>query len=101
MRTDGFEVFDLGEEIPTEDFVRKGEEVKADIIAMGGLMTSSLSHMKALVDTVTERGLRNKFKILVGGTVMTEDFCKRIKADAWGADCGDAMKKSRMLVGKA
>jgi dimethylamine corrinoid protein len=100
LKTDGFDVYDLGEEIPTEDFVKKAEEVHADIVAMGGLMTSSLSHMKALIDTLTERGLRGKYKVLVGGTVMTEDFCKRIKADAYGADCGDAMKKSRVLVGK-
>ena len=39
LTTDGFEVYDLGEEIPTEDFVKKAEEVNADIIAMGGLMT--------------------------------------------------------------
>lgn len=46
-------------------------------------------------------GSRNSAKlVLVGGTPMTDDFCKRIKADAWGADCGDAIKKARMLVGK-
>ena len=63
-------------------------------------MTSSMSYQKALVDTLMERGIKNKYKVLVGGTPMTDDFCKRIKADAWGADCGDAIKKARMLVGK-
>jgi corrinoid protein of di/trimethylamine methyltransferase len=100
LRTDGFEVYDLGEEIPTENYVNKAEEVGADIVAMGALMTSSMSYQKALVDTLIERGLKSKYKVLVGGTPMTDDFCKRIKADAWGADCGDAIKKARMLVGK-
>ncbi len=100
LRTDGFDVYDLGEEIPTEDYVNKAEQVGADIVAMGALMTSSMSYQRALVDTLTERGLKGKYKVLVGGTPMTDDFCKRIKADAWGADCGDAIKKARMLVGK-
>ncbi len=100
LRTDGFDVYDLGEEIPTEDYVKKAEEVHADIVAMGALMTSSMSYQRALVDTLVERGLRKKYKVLVGGTPMTDDFCKRIKADTWGADCGDAIKKARMLVGK-
>ena len=100
LRTDGFDVYDLGEEIPTENYVNKAEEVHADIVAMGALMTSSMSYQKALVDTLMERGIKNKYKVLVGGTPMTDDFCKRIKADAWGADCGDAIKKARMLVGK-
>ena len=99
LRTDGFEVYDLGEEIPTEDYVKKAEEVNANIVAMGALMTSSMSYQRALVDTLIERGLKKKYKVLVGGTPMTDDFCKRIKADAWGADCGDAIKKARMLTG--
>jgi corrinoid protein of di/trimethylamine methyltransferase len=99
LNVSGFECYDLGEEVPTENFINKAEEVKADIIAVGALMTSSMSYQKALIDTLVERGLRDKYKVLVGGTPMTEDFCRAIKADDWGADAGDAVRKAKKLVG--
>ena len=82
----GFEVHDLGIDVPPQAFVDKIEETGAAILGMSGLLTTSFTSMKDTVDAVTAAGLRDKVKVIVGGGVVTEQVQRHTGADAFTTD---------------
>lgn len=98
LEINGYKCYDLGEEVPTEKFIKTAEEVGADIIGISALMTASMSYQKDVIDKLKERGLRDKYKVLVGGSPMTPAFAEAIGADAYGADMVDAVVKADKLM---
>ena len=96
----GFEVYDLGINVPASHFVTKAEEVGADVIAASALMSTTMPQQKNIIDHLKARGVRSKYTVLVGGGSTTEDWSKQIGADGYGKTAGDATALALQAVAK-
>ena len=99
MDTAGFEMHDLGRDVPLAQFVDKAEEVGADIIAMSTLMTTTMPGMREVVSMLEERGIRSKYKVMVGGSPISQKFCDEIGADIYTSNAVEAGKAAKAAVG--
>ncbi len=103
MKGAGFEIFDLGVDVAAETFVEKAEEISADVICMSALLTTTMENMKGVVDLLCEKGIRDRYIVMVGGAPITDEFCREIGADHYtmdAASCAEAAKKA-ILAKKA
>jgi 5-methyltetrahydrofolate--homocysteine methyltransferase len=94
----GFEVKDLGVDVPVEKFIQAAQEEKPDIVAMSALLTTTMQMMKQTIDAFSAAGLRNKVKIIVGGAPVTEAFASEIGADGFSQDASRAVATAKALV---
>ncbi|MGB9792792.1 MAG: cobalamin B12-binding domain-containing protein, partial [Thermacetogeniaceae bacterium] len=88
----GFEVHDLGIDVPAELFVEKVREVRPQIVGMSGVLTLALESMKKTVDALREAGLRDGVKVIIGGNPVTEEACRQIGADAYTTNAAEGVK---------
>ncbi len=95
----GFEVIDLGVDVPIQTFVEKVAELKPDIVGLGAYMTTTMLLMKDVIDGLAAAGLRDQVKVFIGGVPTSQQFADDIGADAWGKDALDAVAKARKLMG--
>ena len=98
LRGAGFEVHDLGEDIPIEVFLDKVKEIKPDIVGLGAYMSTTAATLQNYVKALEEAGLRNTLKVMIGGVRTSEHYATEIGADAWGRDGVDAAEKARELM---
>lgn len=96
--TSGFEVYDLGIDVDLFSFVNKAKEVDADIIAMSALLTTTLVGQRDLIDALKDQGVRDKYKVLIGGGATTKEWADTIGADGWTATAYEAVTLSSKLV---
>ncbi len=94
----GFDVTDLGVDVPIKSIVDKAEEIGARMIALSALLTTSMPYMRDLLDQLEIRSLRGKYLVIVGGAPVTEDWAKSIGADGTARNAADAVKLVRSLV---
>lgn len=94
----GFKVFDVGIDAPTESFIETAEENHVDIIALSATMSTTLPPMKEVMEHLKVRGIRDKYKILVGGGSVTAEFAKDLGADGYGADANEAVVAARKVL---
>ncbi len=99
LQANGFEVYDVGRDVETQKFIDKAQEVDADIIGMSALLTTTMSGQKTLIEELKKAGLRDRFKVMVGGAPATQRWADRIGADAYGVDAADAAEKAMKLLG--
>jgi dimethylamine corrinoid protein len=99
LETSGFEVTDLGRDIPPARFVEKAKEIGAVIIALSTLMTTTMDGMAAVIRQLSEEGIRERFKVIVGGGPLSQGFADRIGADGYAVNAADAIRLARSLVG--
>jgi corrinoid protein of di/trimethylamine methyltransferase len=99
LRANGYEVHDLGRDVPVENFVDKAEEVQADVIGASALLTATMRKQADILEELTDRGLRDKYKFIVGGAPCTQEYADSIGADAYAADASDGVKKIEALLG--
>jgi trimethylamine corrinoid protein len=99
LQANGFEVYDVGRDVEMQKFIDKAKEVDADIIGMSALLTTTMSGQKALIEELKKAGLRDRFKVMVGGAPATQRWADRIGADAYGVDAADAAAKAMKLLG--
>lgn len=95
----GFEVHDLGRDVPVEEFVNAAEEYEVDFICISTLMTTTMIGMKKLIELLEERGIREKYKVLIGGGPISQKFATEIGADAYTTDANAAVKKMKEMKG--
>jgi len=100
LTVDGFDVIDLGVDVPVKTFVDKVKEVQPEILGMSALLTTSILVQGEVIEALKKLGLRDKVKIMVGGAPVTEEHARRVGADAYSMDGFDAVKKARVLVAK-
>jgi 5-methyltetrahydrofolate--homocysteine methyltransferase len=100
LRGAGFEVIDLGNDVPPERFVDTAVAENAMIIGMSALLTTSMSVMKDVVELLREKGLTKSVKVIVGGAPLAEQFALEIGADAYAQDATDAVDRVRALLGE-
>lgn len=98
LRATGFQVYDLGVDVPSSTFLREATKVNADIIAMSSLLTSTMPEQRDLVTLLKERGERDKYAIMVGGGPVTADWAKQIGADAYGRTAAEAVELALRLI---
>lgn len=98
LRSEGFDVIDLGEDVSISTFVVKVKELKPDILGLGCYMTTTMLAIGEVIKNLKDQGLRNDIKIVVGGVCTSQKFADDIGADAWGKDAIDAVKKAKQLV---
>lgn len=98
LKTQGIEVFDLGRDVPVDTIIEKAVELDVDIIGTSALLTTTLSEQKKLEDELRRRGLRDRFKTMVGGAPATQRWADRIGADAYGEDAAEAVAKALALL---
>ncbi len=94
----GFEVIDLGIDVPREKFIKALEDEKPDILALSALLTTTMGEMKAVVEAVSEKGLKDTVKIIVGGAPVSQAFADEIKADGYAMDAGVAVDVVNQLI---
>jgi len=99
LKANGFEVYDLGRDIPTDKFIEKADEVGADIIGTSALLTTTMEGQRKLEAALKNKGLKGKYKTMVGGAPVTQRWADRIGADAYAEDAGEAVKKAKQLLG--
>jgi trimethylamine corrinoid protein len=98
LNASGFEVIDLGIDIPTWTFVEKVKELEPDILGLSALMTTTMMKQKEIIGALTDAGLRSNVKVIVGGAPVTEEWVLEIGADAAGFDAGNAVQKAINLM---
>ena len=96
----GFEVYDLGVDVSAEAFVEKAEEVGADVIGMSALLTTTMDNMKVVIDLLKEKGIRDKYIVMVGGAPITEAFAEEIGADYYTPDAASAAETAKAAMEK-
>jgi corrinoid protein of di/trimethylamine methyltransferase len=94
----GIEVLDLGVDVSAERFVQAATEQNADLVCLSALLTTTMNQMKTVVDGFEHAGVRDKFKIMIGGAPITEEFRIRIGADAYAPDAASAADSALRLV---
>ena len=94
----GFEVIDLGINTDADKLIAALEEHQPDILGMSALLTTTMPYMKVVVDTMKERGIRDKYIILVGGAPLNEEFCEAVGADAYCRDAAVASEMAKSMV---
>ena len=97
MDTAGFEMFDLGRDVPLDDFVNKAVEVNADMICMSTLMTTTMVGMATVIDKLKEKGIRDQFKIIIGGSPISQKYADEIGADGYSVNAVEAVKLAKRL----
>ncbi len=96
----GFEIKDLGVDVPIEDFIRVVQEEQPDIVAMSALLTTTMPMMKQTIDAFETAGLRDKVKFIIGGAPVTEIYAKQIGADGFSTDASRAVNVAKSLISK-
>jgi len=98
METAGFEVHDLGVDVDPFAFIVKADEVTADIIALSALLTTTLVGQKDIIEALEGQGKRNKFKVIVGGGAVTQDWSNEIGADGYAENAYGAVRLAKSFV---
>ena len=98
LTTAGYEVVDLGRDVPTADFIEKAKSEGAQVIAMSTLLTPTLMSMKTVEDKLKEEGMKDKVKTVIGGGATSEDWKSKIGSDAYGKDASEAVDKVKLLI---
>lgn len=98
METAGFEVYDLGRDVPIQNFIDKAKEVDASIIALSTLMTTTMAGMAEVVKKLEGENLKQQIKVMIGGGPISQGFANKIGADAYSANAVDAVRVAKQLV---
>ncbi len=94
----GFEVIDLGADVPAEKFVAAVESKQANLVCLSALLTVTMGSMKTTIEALRQAGVREKVKVMVGGAPVTERFATQIGADGYGENAVSAVALARRLV---
>jgi 5-methyltetrahydrofolate--homocysteine methyltransferase len=92
MEGAGFEIVDLGTDVPVEKFVSEVKEKKADILAMSALLTTTMTTMPTVITALKDAGIRDGVKVMVGGAPVTQEFAAQIGADGYSQDASQAAR---------
>jgi len=100
FKANGFTVYDLGRDVPTEKIIEEAVKHNVDIIGTSALLTTTMNRQKELEETLKKAGLRDRFKTMVGGAPVTPRWAARIGADAYAEDAQDGVLKVKALLQK-
>ena len=96
----GFKIIDLGVDVKIEHLIDVLKKEAADILGLSALLTTTMPEMKKVIEALTEAGLRDKVKVIVGGAPIDQRFADQIGADGYGEDAAEAVQLARRLISK-
>ena len=98
MDTAGYEMYDLGRDVPLDTFVEKAKEVEAQLVCMSTLMTTTMDGMRVVIDKLKDAGIRDKVKVMIGGSPISQKFADEIGADGYSTNAVEAVKLAGRLL---
>lgn len=98
LKVYGFEVHDLGRDVPIDVFVEKAKELKPDILGSSSLMTTTMVGQKILEEKLRAAGIRDNFKTMIGGAATTQEWADKIGCDCYAEDANDTVLKAKELI---
>lgn len=98
LKASGFEVYDLGKQVPLQDFIDKAIEVKADIIGSSALLTTTMEYQKTIEELLKKAGLKGKIKTMIGGAPVSQNWADQIGADGYSSDAISCCQKAEELI---
>ena len=101
LDVNGFDVLDLGIDVPAQKFVDSLKDSQASVVGLSGFLTLAFNSMKATVDAIASAGLRDKVKIMIGGSVMSDQIAEFVGADVYGETAMSAVSLAGMWIKKA
>ncbi|PKM48671.1 MAG: cobalamin-binding protein, partial [Firmicutes bacterium HGW-Firmicutes-6] len=99
LQGDGYEVIDLGIDVPASSFISAIQRYKPDILAMSALLTTTIGELKHVIQSIVNEGIRDRVKIVVGGGPVTQDYVDEIGANGYGKDVFGAIDIVNQLLG--
>ncbi len=99
LRSGGFEVHDMGVDVTSMAFIDKAKEIDADMIALSSLLTTTMPYQKEVVEDLKAMGIRDRFKVMIGGGPVTRGYAEEIGADGYGKDAIEAVEEAKKLFG--
>ena len=99
LSASGFQVYDLGVDVPAARIIAKVKEVDADIVGLSALLTTTMVKQKEVIDELDKLGLRKKVKVIVGGAPVTRDWVQKIEADGYSEDAIGAVAVAKQVLG--
>ena len=101
LSANGFQVFDLGVDVPVSTFVERAREVEADIVGLSALLTTTMLNQGRVIESLQEAGLREKVKVMVGGAPVSQSWAEQIDADGYSENAIGAVALAKELMGKS
>ena len=101
LSASGFQVYDLGVDVPAAKIIEKVKEVDADLVGLSALLTTTMVKQKEVIDELDKLGMRKKVKVMVGGAPVTRDWVQKIEADGYSEDAIGAVGLAKQLMGIA
>lgn len=98
LSTNGFDIVDLGADVPIIQMVNRAVEEKADLICISALLTTTMLGQKRLIEILKEKGIRHRFKVMVGGAPVSQQWAEEIGADAYGENAVEAVAEAKKLI---
>ncbi len=98
LQSSGFEVHDLGRDVPLQNFIDKAKETGAGMLGMSALMTTTLPGQREVIEMLKEQGLRDKVKVMVGGAPATQNWADKIGADCYAENASEAVARAKELL---
>ena len=98
LRFAGFDVYDLSADVSAEEFIEKTKEVNPDIVGMSALLSTTVTQMKIVLDRLSQAGLRDLVRVIIGGPPTSEKFAEEIKADAYAPDAVTGLRICKEFV---
>jgi corrinoid protein of di/trimethylamine methyltransferase len=98
LSANGFEIYDLGVDVPFAKFAEKAREVNADIVGVSALLTTTMAGQQNVIEALDDLGLRPKVKVMVGGAPVTREWADKIGADGYSGDALGAVDLAKSLV---
>ncbi len=99
LSANGFQVHDMGVDVPAEAFVAKVRETGANLLGLSALLTTTMTGQRAVIEALGEAGLRGQVKVIIGGAPVNHEWCDSIGADGYAEDAVGAVALARRLVG--
>ena len=100
LSANGFQVFDLGVDVPIATFVEKARELEADIVGLSALLTTTMLNQGKVIESFQEAGLREKVKVIVGGAPVSQSWAEEIRADGYSENAVGAVALAKELMGR-
>ena len=98
LDVNGFEVLDLGVDVPSNRFIEKIKEFQPQVLALSGFLTLAFDSMKEIIQRINDDGIRDSIKVMIGGGTVDESIVEYVKADAYGASAIDAVNLAKKWI---
>jgi corrinoid protein of di/trimethylamine methyltransferase len=99
MAATGFQVYDMGVDVPTETFVAKVQETGADVLGLSALLTTTMTVQREIIEALEEAGIRDQVKVIIGGAPVNQEWADTIGADGYAEDAVGAIELVNRLIG--